>query len=132
MSHLIPFHVPIILSVHMLLGLHSRPVGWLVPVTLYGFSCAKILTHPYQLPFYRARHISMPSTYRPVHSWIRQFISKHSVHEHFIDSQPIRDDIHLWIFFVWQVVILQILRPLSAVFTELRTNLFSQKCTSEY
>ena len=42
-KHPIPFHVPIILSVHMLLGFRSEPVGWMVPVTSYGFSYARFL-----------------------------------------------------------------------------------------
>ncbi len=87
---LLPFLVPIILSVHIPLGLHYEPVSLPVPVTQHGRSEGKFLlnhtdcalTHPY---------ISIWSSFRPVHSRIRQFTrrGKHSNHRYFVDSWPI-------------------------------------------
>lgn len=116
---LLPFLVPIILSLHIPLGLHYEPVSLPVPVTQHGRSEGKFLlnhtdcalTHPY---------ISIWSSFRPVHSRIRQFTrrGKHSNHRYFVDSWPISSTIcfqtafghHKW----W-------LRLLSAVVAGLRT-----------
>ena len=87
---LLPFLVPIILSLHIPLGFHYEPVSLPVPVTQHGRSEGKFLlnhtdcalTHPY---------ISIWSSFRPVHSRIRQFtrFGEHSNHRYFIDSWPI-------------------------------------------
>ena len=76
------------------LGLHYEPVGLAVPVTQHGRSEGKFLlnhtdcalTHPY---------ISIWSSFRPVHSRIRQFTrrGKHSNHRYFVDSWPISSTI---------------------------------------
>ena len=91
---LLPFLVPIILSLHIPLGLHYEPVSLPVPVTQHGRSEGKFLlnhtdcalTHPY---------ISIWSSFRPVHSRIRQFTrqGKHSNHRYFVDSWPISSTI---------------------------------------
>ena len=76
------------------LGLHYEPVSLPVPVTQHGRSEGKFLlnhtdcalTHPY---------ISIWSSFRPVHSRIRQFTrrGKHSNHRYFVDSWPISSTI---------------------------------------
>lgn len=67
----LPFLVPVILSVHMLLGAYFEPAGWIAPVTQYGVSAlAYLLNHAdHGYPFL---HISMQYTFRPLHSQIRQ------------------------------------------------------------
>ena len=72
------------------LGFRYEPVSLPVPVTQHGRSEGKFLlnhtdcalTHPY---------ISIWSSFRPVHSRIRQFtrFGEHSNHRYFIDSWPI-------------------------------------------
>ena len=97
---LLPFLVPIILSLHIPLGLHYEPVSLPVPVTQHGRSEGKFLlnhtdcalTHPY---------ISIWSSFRTVPSQIRQSArqSRHSNHRYFIDTRPIGNTIHLWTAF---------------------------------
>ena len=45
MSNSVPFHVPIILSVHISLGVRYSPVSLIVPVTQYGVSYFRFLLH---------------------------------------------------------------------------------------
>lgn len=45
-KYLLPFLVPIILSVHIPLGSCFKPVGWDVPVTHQGISCRRFLLYP--------------------------------------------------------------------------------------
>ena len=45
MRNSVPFHVPIILSVHISLGVRYSPVSLIVPVTQYGVSYFRFLLH---------------------------------------------------------------------------------------
>lgn len=109
------FLVPIILSLHISLGLCFEPVCLNAPVTHYGLSQRIFLLNRTNNDF-SLLHISIQSGFRPVHSQIRQSLFGHSDHRYFIDSRPVGNAVRLRTGFVAFA-----LRLLSAVFTELLT-----------
>ena len=120
MSNSVPFHVPIILSVHISLGVRYSPVSLIVPVTQYGVSYFRFLLHRTdpQLSvhtFLYGKHLD------PYIRGFRQLSCKHSNLGYFVDLRPIGSSVHLWTAFVGLVTFQHFLRLLSAAFTELLT-----------
>lgn len=99
---LIPFLVPMILSLHMSLGFYSEPVGLRVPATFISFVPYGISEDSFLL--YHANFLILwKETFLfllVIDPYIRRFVSIHlkihSNHRHFIDSRPIGYTIHLW------------------------------------
>ena len=114
----LPFLVPVILSVHIPLGACSKPVSLDAPVTHHGVSYKRFLLHHTNCDSNTGIHFCMLHDIDP---YIRKFVSPvgHSHHGYFIDPRHIGDTIHLWTAFV--IFEINILRPLSADFTELQT-----------
>lgn len=95
------FLVPIILSLHISLGLCFEPVCLNAPVTHYGLSQRIFLLDRTNNDF-SLLHISIQSGFRPVHSQIRQSLFGHSDHRYFIDSRPVGNAVRLRTSFpVW-------------------------------
>ena len=120
MSNSVPFHVPIILSVHISLGVRYSPVSLIVPVTQYGVSYFRFLLHRTdpQLSvhtFLYGKHLD------PYIRGFRQLSCKHSNLGYFVDLRPMGSTVHLWTAFVGLVTFQHFLRLLSAAFTELLT-----------
>ena len=91
-------HVPIILSLHMHLGVCFKPDSLAMPVTLQGISYQLILLYltvaALAVCTFLCSHVIDPYIRRLV----RRF--RHSHHMHFIDPRPIGYTVHLWTDFV--------------------------------
>ena len=100
-----PFLVPIILSVHMLLGAYCEPASLKVPAgflfrTLWIFRSCTLLIHTDCRLIGRCTFLCTLC----LDSYIRKFVRHlcHSHHEHFVDPRHIGYTLHLWsAFVVW-------------------------------
>lgn len=99
MRNSVPFLVPIILSVHMPVGVRSEPVSLDAPVTRHGFSQATFLLNRTD-----CRLDTETFRFRPlIDPYIREFVSPligHSHHRHFVDPRRVICTYHLWDAFV--------------------------------
>ena len=96
---LLPFLVPITLSLHIPLGACFEPDSLAAPVTLHGFSSIQfLLIHAAVRSIGRDAFLRL----RRIDPYIRRFVSslEHSHLGYFIDSRPMGDTSHLWDAFV--------------------------------
>lgn len=87
-QRLVPFHVPIVLSLHIPLGAVLWP-WWLEAACNYLWNFIfGIITFPHHLCFITYHCVSTMSLSKAVHSKVRQFL-QHSHHGYFIEDRPI-------------------------------------------
>ena len=118
MSNSVPFHVPIILSVHISLGVRYSPVSLIVPVTQYGVSYFRFLLHRTdpQLSvhtFLYGKHLD------PYIRGFRQSVVDNSHHRYFVDSR--RVICIQYLYHTFDSCISTLFRQTSADFIELQT-----------
>ena len=99
MSRRMPFLVPIILSVHMSVGVRYKPVGLNVPVTRYGISYFRFLLC-HTNTFFNVRTFLYGEHLDPYIRGFRQSVGRHSHHRHFIDPRRVIYTQHLCRAFV--------------------------------
>ena len=91
-------HVPIILSLHMHLGVCFEPDSLTVPVTLQGISYLLILLYLTVAALAVCTFLCSKRIDPYISSFAKRF--RHSHHMHFIDPRPIGYTVHLWTAFV--------------------------------